>query len=176
MTLLERLAALFCKPKTTAKSHVDVEEKTVAKIETSGRNMNYEDLLKVNGGLPYWWKWVNFTPKEIACKCSRCGGELWQGESNVPPEWFIEAMDALQRLRDKWGKPIVINSGHRCKQHNSEVGGVANSQHFTHIAFDCRCPFEKQQEFAQAAHDAGFRYVLTYPDRGFVHIDMRIGK
>ena len=46
----------------------------------------------------------------------------------------------------------------------------------THIAFDCVVPFEEQQDFAKLAHDAGFRYVLTYPDRGFVHCDMRVGK
>ena len=135
--------------------------------------MKYTEFL-VNGKAPWWWHWRNFTPKEVSCKCC---GEIWDSKfGTIPPIWFFEAMDALQRLRDKWGKAIVLNCGHRCKKHNAEVGGVANSQHYTHIAFDCRCPFEEQQDFAQAAHDAGFKYVLTYPDRGFVHIDMRIGK
>lgn len=135
--------------------------------------MKYTEILE-HGEPPFWWHWKNFTPSEVSCKCC---GEIWGKEQGgLPPEWFFSAMDALQRLRTKWGKPIVLNCGHRCKQHNAEVGGVANSQHLTHIAFDCRCPFEQQQDFAQAAHDAGFRYVLTYPDRGFVHIDMRIGK
>lgn len=184
MTLFERLAAFFSKgnekPKTDAMTQAEnpvvVEEQTVngGKIELTGRNMNYEDLLKINGGLPYWWKWQNFTPQEVACKCSRCGGELWQGESTVPPDWFIEAMDNLQRLRNQWGKPIVINSGHRCKEHNAEVGGVANSQHYTHIAFDCKCPKQDQARFVYIAQNAGFKYYKNYDT--FVHLDMRVGK
>ena len=135
--------------------------------------MKYTEFL-VNGKAPWWWHWRNFSPKEVSCKCC---GEIWDSKyGTIPPIWFFEAMDTLQRLRDKWGKAIVLNCGHRCKKHNAEVGGVSNSQHYTHIAFDCRCPFEEQQDFAQSAHDAGFKYVLTYPDRGFVHIDMRVGK
>ena len=49
-------------------------------------------------------KWPNFTPKEIACKCC---GEIVVDEAS---------MDALQRLRDMWGEPLVINCGHRCFQ------------------------------------------------------------
>ena len=64
-------------------------------------------------------KWPNFTPKEIACKCC---GEIAVDE---------ESMDALQRLRDRWGEPLVINSGHRCFKHNMEVGGAPVSQHLT---------------------------------------------
>ena len=72
-------------------------------------------------------KWPNFTPKEIACKCC---GEIVVDEAS---------MDALQRLRDMWGEPLVINCGHRCFRHNKEVGGVAHSQHLT-LAFDVRMP------------------------------------
>ena len=135
--------------------------------------MKYTEFL-VNGKAPWWWHWRNFTPKEVSCQCC---GEIWDSKyGTVPPIWFFEAMDALQRLRDKLGRPLVLTCGHRCRKHNKDVGGVDNSQHYTHIAFDCVCPFEDQQDFAQIAHDAGFKYVLTYPDRGFVHCDMRAGK
>ena len=135
--------------------------------------MTFQKLLEAYGGKPYWWKWKNFQPKEVACKCC---GELWRGSQTFPPEWFLQAMDALQRLRDQWGRPIIINSGHRCAEHNGAVGGVADSQHLTHIAFDCRCPKEDQKHFEWIAENAGFRFTLRYPDRGFVHVDMRAGK
>lgn len=44
----------------------------------------------------------------------------------------------LQPLRDKLGKPIIINSGYRCKALNCKVGGVANSQHLLGQAADIR--------------------------------------
>ena len=131
--------------------------------------MNYTEFL-VNGKAPWWWHWKNFTPREVSCKCC---GEIWDSKfGTIPPIWFFESMDALQALRNAYGKPLVINSGHRCKQHNKDSGGVANSKHLTNIAFDCRVPFEEQEHFAKLAHDAGFHYVLTYPDRGFVHCDI----
>lgn len=104
------------------------------------------------------WPWKNFTPKEIACK--HCG-ELY-----LDPK----SMDALQELRDTWGKPIVINSAHRCSVHNAAVGGSENSQHLK-IAFDCRCPEVDQVAFCRHAQAAGFKGFGRYPKRGFVHLD-----
>lgn len=135
--------------------------------------MKYTDILNPDGSLPFWWHWTNFTPKEVSCK--HCG-EIWQGDSKTPPAWFFEAMDCLQFLRKLWGKAIVVNSAHRCKAHNAAVGGVANSQHLTHIAFDCAIPKAYQSQFADLARKAGFKFVKLYPDRGFVHVDCRIGK
>lgn len=114
------------------------------------------------------WPWNNFQPREVACK--HCG-ELWEGDDM--PEWFSEAMDALQELRDEWREPIVINSGHRCVLHNLRTPGASrNSQHMIRIAFDCRCPREKQGMFAAAAKSCGFTTAVPYPTRGFVHLDM----
>ena len=114
------------------------------------------------------WPWKNFTPKEISCR--HCD-ELWVGSSNDTPLYFKRAMDKLQELRDRWGKPIIINSGHRCTKHNADVGGASKSQHLT-IAFDCVCPREEQQAFAKMALEVGFHVARLYPDNGFVHLDM----
>lgn len=111
------------------------------------------------------WPWPNFKPKEVACK--HCG-ELWEGDKPMP-KWFHESMEALQYLRDLWGKPIIINSGHRCAEHNTEVGGAPSSQHLR-IAFDCRIAKEDQREFKELAEEAGFRGIGYYSN--FIHIDM----
>lgn len=105
------------------------------------------------------WPWPNFNAKEIACKCC--------GKTHIDPE----AMDALQDLRDLWGKPIRITSGHRCKDHNAKVGGKENSQHLK-LAFDCAIPTDEQGDFAAMADGVGFTGIGVYPKRGFVHLDM----
>ncbi len=105
------------------------------------------------------WPWPDFTPAEVACKCC---GELFYDSA---------AMDALQDLRNAWGRPIIVNSAHRCTKHNRDVGGVENSQHLK-IAFDCRCPGRDQGAFIAAARAAGFRGIGRYPSRGFVHLDL----
>jgi uncharacterized protein YcbK (DUF882 family) len=79
-------------------------------------------------------------------------------------------MDALQDLREAWGKPIIITSGHRCAAHNNSVGGAMHSRHML-IAFDCVCPAEDQARFVRMALDAGFTGIGRYPGKGFVHLD-----
>lgn len=75
-------------------------------------------------------KWFN--EKELCCKC--CG--------QLPP-FARENMEALVEnvldpLRERYGKPIVVNSGYRCQKHNKEVGGATNSQHMRGEAADIR--------------------------------------
>ena len=35
----------------------------------------------------------------------------------------------LNQAREKFGRPIIINCGCRCKKHNAEVGGAEHSAH-----------------------------------------------
>lgn len=46
------------------------------------------------------------------------------------------AENILDKARDAWGKPIIVNSGYRCPRLNKVVGGVSNSQHVTGEAVD----------------------------------------
>lgn len=47
--------------------------------------------------------------------------------------------DYLDGIREKLGKPILINSGYRSPMLNKAVGGVANSQHLKGLAADVVC-------------------------------------
>ena len=47
--------------------------------------------------------------------------------------------DYLDGIREKLGKPILVNSGYRCPVLNKAVGGVANSQHQKGLAADLVC-------------------------------------
>lgn len=88
--------------------------------------------------------------------------------------------EVLQPLRDKWGKPLAINSGYRCKGLNTKVGGVATSQHCKGEAADV-CPFGRNgkgdvdviRQLAQCLVDAGlpFDQAILYPT--FLHISHR---
>lgn len=47
--------------------------------------------------------------------------------------------DYLDKIREKLGKPILVNSGFRCMILNKAVGGAANSQHLKGLAADVVC-------------------------------------
>ena len=44
--------------------------------------------------------------------------------------------EVLNPCRDKYGKPIIVNSGYRSKQLNAKIGGVDTSDHLTGEAAD----------------------------------------
>lgn len=60
----------------------------------------------------------HFSRKEMACKC-KCGFD-----SATP-----ELVKLLETIRERFGKPVHINSGCRCGKHNRMVGGAADSRH-----------------------------------------------
>jgi zinc D-Ala-D-Ala carboxypeptidase len=107
------------------------------------------------------WRWPNFSPREIACKGT---GTLLLEET---------AMDALQRLRDRLGRPLIIVSAYRSQKHNKNVGGAKNSFHMQGHAFDVRMDNHNPWEFELAAKAEGFRGFGYYAKSGFMHIDMR---
>lgn len=82
----------------------------------------------------------------------------------------------LQPLRDKWGKPLAINSGYRCPALNALVGGVDTSQHTRGEAADIAAP--NPIKLAQLAYDTPAIWkeidqMIVYPT--FVHFSHRQG-
>jgi len=102
----------------------------------------------------------NFTLKEFQCPC--CGAV------KVNPE----LVRRLQKMRDKLGKPIMINSGYRCADHNKVIGGATKSQHLYGNAADISVVGMSAGELADFAEqffeDGGLG---RYP--GHVHVDVR---
>lgn len=81
----------------------------------------------------FWDGIKYFKKQEFACKCGKyCDG--------YPAEIDMNMVKIADQIREKIGKPITINSGLRCKTHNSNVGGVSNSQHLLGKAADLGCP------------------------------------
>lgn len=71
-------------------------------------------------------------------------GELanTSGDKSLPMYEFnigsIILVKCLQELRDKIGKPIVVNSGYRQFEYNKKIGGDTNSPHLRGWAADIR--------------------------------------
>jgi len=104
----------------------------------------------------------DFKVKEFACK---------DGSDAV----FIayQLLVILQKVRDHFGKPVVINSAYRTPSHNKKVGGATTSQHLYGTAADIVVKGVDPDEVAD--------YVETLmPRKGgigryatFTHVDVR---
>lgn len=104
----------------------------------------------------------NFTVKEFACS---------DGTDTV----FISLalVNLLQKIRDHFGKAVIINSAYRTEAHNKSIGGATYSQHKYGLAADIHINGVTSKEIAA--------YVETLlPSSGgigiyknFCHIDVR---
>ena len=110
-----------------------------------------------------------FRIEELACKCRRCAGQNNVGENGIDPK----LLNLLDRIRERAGYPIYINSGYRCSEHNAEVGGVPDSQHVHGIAADIRSEMVSVRKLAQIAEEEGADGIGIYLEDGFVHVDVR---
>lgn len=78
-----------------------------------------------------------FTISELIKSDTAIERRIWNGASKAVEDNLRQLVDnILDPLRERWGKPITVNSGHRCPEINKAVGGVPNSQHVTGCAAD----------------------------------------
>ena len=106
------------------------------------------------------WRWSNFSPAEIACR----------GTGTLKID--TEALDKLQALRDRLGKPLIVRSAYRSSEHNRAVGGATRSKHMDGTAFDIAMNNHDPVAFEAAAREVGFLGFGFYPRSGFMHIDL----
>ncbi|MFN7163854.1 MAG: D-Ala-D-Ala carboxypeptidase family metallohydrolase [Hyphomonas sp.] len=109
------------------------------------------------------WRWPHFTPLELACKCPArgCRGEYWHD-----PVF----LDGLEALRAAAGRPLRINSGHRCSVRNHLAGGAPRSRH-RRIAVDIALRNHDRHALMEAAAGCGFTGIGR--GRTFLHLDRR---
>lgn len=95
--------------------------------------MDDESYAKVYITKSKWFKFSDFVDSEKA-------REL--GIENKPDDRAIKnivtLMAFLDRMRDAWGGPIIVNSGYRCEELNKAVGGKSTSGHLSGYAADIR--------------------------------------
>lgn len=114
------------------------------------------------------WKKVRFFQKqEFMCNC---GGKYCSGFPVEPVPALVYTAD---KVRLYFGEPCIVSSGVRCKQHNANVGGVANSKHMTGRAMDFRISGKKAAEVLEYVWTLpGVRYAYDI-DGTYVHMDVK---
>jgi len=119
----------------------------------------------------------NFKLKEFKCK-----GNIEGCDCQMPLEVYeniIKLSNQLQFLRDYTGRPITVNSGYRCPDHNKKIGGSKRSQHMLGKAADITIQSLKPAEVFVIIEDLiDMGHMLQgglglYEKRGFVHYDIR---
>jgi len=100
-----------------------------------------------------------FSPEELTCRCG-CGLNIVSGKLVV----------LMNRVREKFGEPIIVTSGSRCKKHNKKVGGSATSSHLDGLAMDCRMPLPagKRHKLVELL----FRFQRIGLSKEFFHVDI----
>lgn len=85
--------------------------------------------------------------------------------------------DGLLELRLTLGKPMIITSACRSVEHNTAVGGAANSYHICDdsrggtLAIDVRCNNGRDRlELVRLAIELGWSVGVN---KNFIHLDMR---
>lgn len=73
----------------------------------------------------------NFKMSELKCKC---GGKYCNG---YPTGFSYELLSQLQKIRNHFGKPVIITSAVRCQKYNDTLkGSIKNSKHIQGRAVD----------------------------------------
>ncbi len=76
-------------------------------------------------------------------------------------------------ISKRFGKKVIISSGHRSRRHNARVGGVKRSMHLSCQAVDLKVPGVskfKVARFVRSLSASGG--VGTYCGKGIVHVDV----
>jgi uncharacterized protein YcbK (DUF882 family) len=82
------------------------------------------------------------------------------------------ALDKLQALRDRLGKPLIVRSAYRRPKHNRADGGAKRSKHMEGATLDIAMANHDPQVFEAAVREVGFLGFGFYPRSGFMHINL----
>ena len=107
----------------------------------------------------------NFKVKEFRCN---------DGSDEVLID--TKLIEVLQKIRDEFKRPVIINSGYRTVSYNKKIGGASSSFHCKGNAADISVsgvsPL-KAALFAESIMEKGGIGCYSYVSGGFVHIDTR---
>lgn len=106
----------------------------------------------------------HFEAKEFACK-----------DGSYELLICTELIEVLEKIRNHFQAPCIINSGYRTPSHNAKINGAGNSYHCKGMAADIRVKGHSSKEVAEYANnilDKGG--IIRY--NNFVHIDTRESK
>lgn len=102
------------------------------------------------------------------------------GIDNTPTQEVIGkllnlASKVLQPARERFGKPITVNSGYRSKAVNARVGGAASSQHMTGQAADITTgsKTENRKLFA-ILETMDYDQLIDEKDMSWIHVSYKV--
>ncbi|WP_444901392.1 D-Ala-D-Ala carboxypeptidase family metallohydrolase [Microbulbifer sp. SSSA007] len=102
-----------------------------------------------------------FTESELACRC--CGKNHFKDET----------LRRLIRVRGRYGRPMIINSGYRCPTHNARLN--ATITHTTGQAVDVSVAVDRAHELMKVALEEGFSGIGVKQKgpikKRFIHLD-----
>ena len=114
----------------------------------------------------FWGTIKYFKRSEFACKC----GKYCNGYPVEPNRLLVQTAD---KVRSKFGRPMSVSSGIRCKTHNANVGGASASRHMLGKAMDFK--------IEGVNHNTVLAYIKTLPEiryaylinnDGWIHMDV----
>ncbi|WP_295581077.1 D-Ala-D-Ala carboxypeptidase family metallohydrolase [uncultured Oscillibacter sp.] len=108
---------------------------------------------------------ANFKVSEFACR---------DGSDQVLIS--DELVTLLQKIRDHFGVPVVINSAYRTQAYNAKVGGAARSQHLLGTAADITLAGVTPLKVAQYAEFLQPKAGGIGVYRTFTHVDVRAAR
>ena len=104
------------------------------------------------------------------------------GLSNIPPyevQKNLEALveNVLDPLREKYGKPIRVNSGYRSAAVNAKVKGAKNSDHLYGYAADITAgnKVENKKLFELIRDNFDFKQLINEYNYSWVHVSWQNG-
>lgn len=105
----------------------------------------------------------HFSRWEFKCRCGKCK------EKGVD----AKLIEALEKVRNNFGRRVTINSGWRCEAHNKAEGGYPSSKHMDGLAADVFVDKIRASEIQRYLDE-------LYPDSHglgrynfFTHLDVR---
>lgn len=109
----------------------------------------------------------NFKVREFRCK---------DGNDKIVVN--CDLVDVLQKIREHFGKPVVITSAYRTESYNKKVGGSPNSQHLYGNAADITIAGLKAKDIAAYVEKLmpNTGGIGIYTTQNFVHVDVRASK
>lgn len=136
---------------------------TVGK-DTWGAIMGTVPVPEDNGDVR-WDEIKHFKASEFACKCGKyCDG--------APAVMRHKLLVVADRVREHFGAAAIVSSGLRCKTHNANVDGVANSRHLSGKAMDFRVlgiSADTLLAYVKAQPEIRYAYKI---DSNYVHMDV----
>ena len=118
-----------------------------------------------------WFALKEFVKSNTAARLGINNNPSEDVKKNI--ELLVEKI--LDPLREKFGKPIIVTSGYRCKELNKAVGGAAKSQHMSGEAADIRTVEDSKsanQELFNLIIELGlpFDQLINEHDYDWVHV------